>query len=152
MSTLYVVPVITSSVAHLDGNINNDFIPKIMYNTVKEIRTMGIQPGDDVIPGVNLETEDFHNGRNPGDVIGHWTANVPTYREMESIDDTGVDYARLRDTNSGLEVYMAHRDISRGFMDLNKDMTINPVNGLMVGNFIFVKKGSVLTLFPSTKE
>lgn len=152
MSTLYVVPVITSSVAHLNGNRNNDVIPKIMYNTVKEIRTMGIQPGDDAIPGVNLKTEYIHHGRNPGDVVGYWTANVPTYREMESIDDTGVDYARLRDTNSGLEVYMAHRDISRGFMDPNKDMTISPVNGLMVGHFIFVKKGTVLTLFPATKE
>lgn len=152
MSTLYVVPVITSSVAHLNGNINNDFVPKIMYNTVKEIRSMGIQPGDDVIPGVNLETYSIHHGRNPGDIIGHWAANVPTYREMESIYDTGADYARLRDTNSGLEVYMAHRDISRGFMDPNKDMTINPVNGLMVGHFVFVKKGTVLTLFPVTKE
>lgn len=152
MSTLYVVPVITSSVAHLNGNINNDFVPKIMYNTVKEIRSMGIQPGDDVIPGVNLETDFIHHGRNPGDIIGHWAANVPTYLEMESIYDMGADYARLRDTNSGLEVYMAHRDISRGFMDPNKDMTINPVNGLMVGHFIFVKKGTVLTLSPVTKE
>ena len=152
MSTLYVVPVITSSVAHLNGNINNDFVPKIMYNTVKEIRSMGIQPGDDVIPGVNLETDFIHHGRNPGDIIGHWAANVPTYREMESIYDMGADYARLRDTNSGLEVYMAHRDISRGFMDLNKDMTVDPVNGLMVGHFVFVKKGTVLTLFPVTKE
>ena len=67
MSTLYVVPVITSSVAHLNGNINNDFVPKIMYNTIKEIRSMGIQPGDDIIPGVNLETDFIHHGRNPVD-------------------------------------------------------------------------------------